>query len=135
MNLNTLFSFRLKEERERLGMSQQEAADLSGIRREMWGKYERGTAEPGISVVEHFCTHGADALYIVTGKHALPATPVDTDLLRQVIEGIDYALDNNNLSLDTSNKSSLIAVLYEHFSESEKVEQAVVNRFLRVATR
>jgi transcriptional regulator with XRE-family HTH domain len=32
---------RLKAERERLKLSQQQAADFAEVRREMWGKYER----------------------------------------------------------------------------------------------
>ena len=41
---------RMKEERTRLGMSQQAIADAIGISREMWAKYEAG-AEPGAHVL------------------------------------------------------------------------------------
>ena len=69
MHLNAhSFGERLKRERERLGLSQQNAAELCGVRREMWGKYERDTAEPGARVLERFSTHGADVLYVLTGR-------------------------------------------------------------------
>lgn len=68
MHKNTLFfGFRLKEERARLQLSQKQAADLCGIRREMWGKYERDEAEPGAHALERFSTHGADAQYLLKG--------------------------------------------------------------------
>jgi len=69
MQFNALsFGERLKIERERLGLSQLEAAESCGVRREMWGKYERGDSEPGTRVLERFSTHNADVLYILTGR-------------------------------------------------------------------
>lgn len=65
------FSQRLKAERKRLGHTQQEIAGLCGIRREMWVKYEAGSAEPSYKVLEHFDLHGADVLYILTGRKEL----------------------------------------------------------------
>lgn len=69
MQLDALeFGERLKIERERLGHSQMEAAEMCGVRREMWGKYERGAAEPGARVLERYSAHDADVLYILTGR-------------------------------------------------------------------
>ena len=48
------FGVRLAAERKRLGLSQKDAAERCGVRREMWGRYERGIAEPGVAVLEHF---------------------------------------------------------------------------------
>lgn len=68
MNKNTLsFGQRLKTARLLLVLSQQKAADLCGVRREMWGKYERDEAEPGLHVLERFSAHGADADYLLKG--------------------------------------------------------------------
>jgi transcriptional regulator with XRE-family HTH domain len=65
---NTLsFGQRLKTARLLLVLSQQQAADICGVRREMWGKYERDEAEPGIHVLERFSAHGADAEYLLIG--------------------------------------------------------------------
>lgn len=69
MQKNThTFGDRLKIERERLGLSQSDAAEACGVRREMWGKYERGTATPGCSVLERFSAHGGDVLYVLVGR-------------------------------------------------------------------
>lgn len=59
---------RLKAERERLELSQQDAASIVGVRREMWGKYERSQADPGASSIERFCAHGADPCFLMTGQ-------------------------------------------------------------------
>jgi len=61
------FGPRLAAERKRLGLSQKDAAERCGVRREMWGRYERGIAEPGVTVLEHFCALGADPGVLLGG--------------------------------------------------------------------
>jgi transcriptional regulator with XRE-family HTH domain len=58
---------RLKEERDRMGWSQQQVADALEIRREMWAKYEAG-AEPGATVLARAALVGVDVLYVLTGQ-------------------------------------------------------------------
>lgn len=67
MHSDNLFGRRILEERERLGLSQQEAANAAGVRREMWAKYEAG-AEPKAKVLAGMAAAGADVQYILTGK-------------------------------------------------------------------
>lgn len=87
------FGCRLKEERERLGLSQQSAADICGVRREMWGKYERDVAEPGVRVMELFSAHGADALYVLTGRRE--------PNIKAVTEGFEGTVNPARLALIT----------------------------------
>lgn len=69
------FSQRLAQERKRLGLTQRDAAERCGVRREMWGRYERGDAQPTVSVLEHFCALGASPDMLLKG--ALPeSSPV-----------------------------------------------------------
>lgn len=62
------FCARLKSERDRLNLSQQAAADIGEVRREVWGKYERANVEPGAYVIGRFIAHGADPSYLYTGR-------------------------------------------------------------------
>lgn len=62
------FGSRLKEERERFGYTQEEAAEVALVRREIWCKYEADKVDPGSKVLQRFGEHGADVLYILTGK-------------------------------------------------------------------
>lgn len=73
MNLSSLIGSRIKEERARLGLSQAEAAEKTGISREMWGKYERGSAIPGGEVLFSFASIGADMQFIMTGQRPAQA--------------------------------------------------------------
>jgi len=62
---------RIKEQRLSIGLKTQlEAANLCGISREMWGKYEGNKSFPGGEVLFAFAAAGADVQYILTGIHS-----------------------------------------------------------------
>lgn len=67
MNHDAQHGLRLKEERERIGRTQQEIALDVGVRREMWAKYEAG-AEPGAAALSAMVRIGLDVIYILTGQ-------------------------------------------------------------------
>ena len=58
---------RIKAERKRLELSQDEAGRFCGVTRETWGKYERGVFEMGVAVFRAFVAAGADPDFIMTG--------------------------------------------------------------------
>ena len=63
------FADRLARERVRLGLSQLEMASLGGVALRTYANYESGEREPGVSALASWGQHGADVLYLVTGKH------------------------------------------------------------------
>ena len=71
MEFVNYFPLRLKEERLRLNISQDEAAALCGVSREMWGKYERGVGDPASSKLIAFGNAGADLSFIFTGVRTI----------------------------------------------------------------
>lgn len=75
MNFTSLSSPRLKEERERLKLTQADMAERCGVSREIWGKYERGQAVPGGEVLFTLAQVGADVHYILTGQRSTVALP------------------------------------------------------------
>lgn len=109
---------RIRSERERLKLSQQEVADLTGVRREMWGRYERGAAIPSAEILERFSAHGADAQYLLTGSRAT-TTSLNEMLLRDVIEALEEALAGAGKTMRPSSKAQVIAALYNMYSDSE----------------
>lgn len=60
---------RLKEERERLGMSQEKFGAACGVGKTTQYMYERGTREPASSYLEAAGRLGVDTLYVMTGRH------------------------------------------------------------------
>ncbi len=83
---------RLREERKRLGWTQQEAAAHCDIDQTIWSRYERNDAAPNGNVLAALAKAGGDVHYVLTGikGNALP-TPDEQALLA------DYrALDNRD---------------------------------------
>lgn len=63
-------SERLRAERERLGLSQEEFAALAGAHRKSQGNYEKGDRQPDAAYLAAIAAAGADVLYILTGQHS-----------------------------------------------------------------
>lgn len=61
---------RLREERQRVGFTQQELADRSGIDRNSQINYEHGHRSPPADYLAAVDRLGLDACYIVTGRRA-----------------------------------------------------------------
>jgi transcriptional regulator with XRE-family HTH domain len=61
------FGKRLKEERERLGLSQAKFADGCGVGKTAQYTYEKGEREPSWSYMDAASKLGVDALYVFTG--------------------------------------------------------------------
>ena len=59
---------RIREERKRLGLTQQELADLVGVDRNSQINYERGHRSPPAEYLERLDALGLDACYILTGR-------------------------------------------------------------------
>lgn len=61
---------RLKEERERLGLTQVQFAALCGASKRSQIEWEKGGAYPNAKALSDFAKAGADVGYILTGKRA-----------------------------------------------------------------
>lgn len=126
------FFSRVAEERKRLGISQAVAASACGVSREMWGKYERGSASPGCDVIVRFAAVGADVLYILTGRRERPAAELtDRARLLTAIEAIDEGLAGK--ALPPAKKAEAILLAYELLAEPTASRSNVVELVRRVA--
>lgn len=77
MNLSSLFSVHLKSERNRLHLTQADIASKCNVSREMWGRYERGTALPGSEVLFSLAEIGVDIGFLFSGER------LESDLTQQ----------------------------------------------------
>lgn len=62
---------RLREERERLGLSQSELAEHGGIKKGAQINYEKGDRSPDTDYLHGIMAAGADVCYIVTGMRSI----------------------------------------------------------------
>ena len=62
--------FRLREERERLGFSQEAFGVLGGVQKRAQINYEKGERHPDSAYLAAIAAAGADVLYILTGERS-----------------------------------------------------------------
>lgn len=82
---------RLKEERERLNVSQAALAEIGGKKKLAQLKYEQGESSPTAAYLERIAAIGVDVLYVLTGERAagLPAgLSADEQLLLESYRGL-----------------------------------------------
>ena len=71
---------RLREERERLGMTQRVFGDIGGVEPNAQGKYESGERTPRIDYLAALAARGVDALYVLSGiRTPAPLEGLSTD--------------------------------------------------------
>lgn len=73
---------RLREERERFGLSQEAMGMHGGVRKQAQHMYESGARRPDSDYLERIAAAGADVLYILTGQRSQPlASAPDEEML------------------------------------------------------
>jgi transcriptional regulator with XRE-family HTH domain len=70
-NLNIVFAKRLKEERDRLGLSQTQLAIETGISRLLISRYELAKTLPGTEVLLKMNERGVDVAFLITGNRSV----------------------------------------------------------------
>lgn len=75
---------RLREERERLGLSQRVFGEIGGVEPNAQGKYESGDRTPKADYLAAVAARGVDVLYVLTGSH----TPAPIENLSAVEEWV-----------------------------------------------
>ena len=83
---------RLKEERERLGLTQPEFSEAAGAKKRTLIDWEKGVSSPTAVQLSALAAIGLDVLYVVTGQRAGGAAAVPP--ARAVSEGDRVLLDN-----------------------------------------
>lgn len=117
---------KLKELREKRGLSQAEVAQEIGISRQMYNKYERGDTEPSLSAIKALCT-----LYNVSYEELLnssaysdsPVYNIDQSFGEKVLESpaVPYgAAKVSSPAFGTENYYAQIINLLPHLLLSEK---------------
>lgn len=136
---------RVRTEREKLNLTQQEAADKCGVTRVQWGRYERGLSGIDGRVLNAFTALGADATYILSGVRSTTAeqavlqrvSTVASELPPEKAQTLfDAAIESNLFRAENAKrrKADLEQILValtmiddEHFAQAKKqIEQVFV---------
>lgn len=74
---------RLRQERKRLGYTQQQMADFGGVRKQAQLKYEAGETSPTAEYLALVQRHGVDVQFVVTGVPSIGLAGEEAELLRR----------------------------------------------------
>lgn len=103
---------RIKEERVRMGLNQDDFAALAGVQRRAQGSYERGQRLPDAGYLASVAKHGADVQFILTGRPRVNAE----DELRtygDAWEALDEVLQANGRNMPADKKRQAAEALYQ----------------------
>ncbi len=93
------FGERLRTERERLGYTELQIAQLLGVPLEMYQKYELGQEDPGIFRIPRLNDCGFDILFIITSERHNPVEE-ESELLARFRELSNRGRDSIFMTLD-----------------------------------
>lgn len=85
MNIHTT-GVRLKEERERLGLTQPEFAEVAGVKKRALIDWEKGVSSPTAVQMSALAGIGVDVLYVVTGQRSFVPPPAISPEVRELID-------------------------------------------------
>lgn len=102
---------RLREERKRLGLSQQQFGAIGGVEANAQGKYEHDERVPRCDYLVALEQNGVDVLYVLTGNRS----PVGTDMLNDDERAI--ILHYRSLNEEDKDAISQLALSLSHCEE------------------
>lgn len=131
---------RLKEERTRLKMNQDEFGQACGVRRRAISTYENGGRTPDAGMLENAYKVGVDVTYVITGKRQNECTPqceeLDIDVLEGTLASL-YLAELNTTShwqkLSSKKQAKIVAMLYRAFKASGKIDLSMTEDAIKLA--
>ncbi|WP_218580328.1 helix-turn-helix domain-containing protein [Pseudomonas sp. J380] len=133
LSFSSLSAARMKEERVRLGLKQASAAQLCGVSREIWGRYERGASAPGGDVLFSFAAAGADVQFILTGKRQdEDSALIDVGRLERITEMLEVAANQAGKRWPVKKLTAVAAEIYNILSTDRVLDEHQVHRVLKL---
>lgn len=87
------FGRRLKSERERLGMTQPQFAELGGIKRATQHLYEQDATSPDIEYLFRLDASGVDVIFLLFGESRRGVSSTGNNISPEVLSQIFLAVD------------------------------------------
>ena len=117
---------RLREERDRIGMTQEAFGQAGGVLKRALIRYEKGERMPDAEFLAAIAAAGADVLYVLTGQRmgsaAVTQPSLNTELLADAIELVEKLLTKTGRTFTPAKKAKHVAALYQAFSSGQEVD-------------
>ena len=138
--LDTFFE-RLREERQRLGISQTAFAELAGVQKRAQINYESGERSPDAAYLAAIAAEGVDVLYLLTGTPAAKAkvavvTPgqisLDRSRFTAAMVAVEEGLTETRRTLPPKKKIELYLAAYALMAQAGQSRDNVI-KLVRMA--
>lgn len=107
------FGARLKQERERLGLTMSEFGALGDVNRMTQMRYETGTSSPTIVYLQKIGTQGVDAVFVATGVGSSSLIPIqDAIAFSQALDLVDQLATQHNFKPPPEFRMRAVAQVY-----------------------
>lgn len=130
------FGARLKGEREKLGLTQEEFARLGGVQKLAQHRYEKGLTQPSVSYLYAIEPYGVDIGYLLDGRRggaAPQGSDIDIELMQGIIIELEDCLSKLGVLLSSNKKARIIAMLYRSFCVDGVVLKTTIEEFVNLA--
>ncbi|EDR0251093.1 helix-turn-helix transcriptional regulator [Salmonella enterica subsp. diarizonae] len=101
---------RLKEERERLGLSQAALGEIGGVRKQAQLLYEKGERNPDTAYLSAISKFGVDIQYVMVGERSISALSNDKSELLSLYRSAPLAVKAAALAALTAGSSVSVNV-------------------------
>nr|WP_114087131.1 helix-turn-helix transcriptional regulator [Thalassospira profundimaris] len=141
--MKSCLSARIRTARKHLGMTASRAAELAGLTRKSWERYELDKSEPRATSLTMLVEHGIDGTWLLTGTGNMTQADtqksqpnLDPELLRKIIEELENFRQQHNPDWSNQQISQIISLGYQMMEsqEAEKRHETIKNlQFLMLA--
>lgn len=129
-------SERLKEERNRLNLTQEDLSNLVGVSRRTQTNYENGLRNPDANYLAAIAKHGVDISYVLTGEHSVFPGQMDQEReeFYNCVREVEAWLKNNNKTL-TDKQIVKVALEYQRAKHQAEIteDQVALNLIMKTA--
>ena len=131
-----MFHDRLKQERKRLGLSQEDVANVLKVGRSSVAMYETGKTNLDNEALATLAnTLHFDVEFLITGltDFAINAKAIDWEVLGTITREIRAGFISKGIELSPEKENQLIKTLYEHFIDTKKISPSLIANTLSLA--
>jgi len=107
------FGDRLREERERLGLSQEEFGAIGGVQKLAQRNYEKGNRNPDASYMTFLAAAGVDVMYLLTGVRSAEVSSLKPDEAA-LLESYRHLCDDQKQTLSKVSRALSISADVGH---------------------
>ncbi|OKH87027.1 hypothetical protein [Thalassospira sp. TSL5-1] len=123
-------------------MTTSQAAELAGLTRKSWERYELDKNEPRATSLTMLVENGIDGTWLLTGKGNMTSSnaersplTLDPDLLKNIIEELENFRQKHNPDWTTQQISQIISLGYQMTEAQETAERKDAIRNLQFLMR